>query len=422
MSDDSRPPVSDICVLGLGYVGLPTAAMLAVNGLRVIGVDPKREVVDSINSGHAPVGEVGLKTLVQAAVSSGGLRAQTDPEPADAFIIAVPTPLRADRTADLSQVEEAARSILPYLRPGNLVVLESTVPPGTTSGLLAEILSGSGLEAGKDLFLAHCPERVLPGRILTELVENDRVVGGIDPESGERAAAIYRRIAEGEVLVVSAVTAELVKLVENASRDVAVAFANEVARISREHGVDGREVIALANRHPRVSILEPGPGVGGHCIPVDPWFLVSAAPGSARLIRTAREINDSQPLWIAERALAEVAGIPDPKISVWGVAYKGNVDDPRETPALKVMAALEARGVRVSAVDYHVKRFERELEDLETSVTDADCIILLTDHREFEFLSPEAVGQRMRRRMLFDTRGCLPRERWERAGFRVIGL
>jgi UDP-N-acetyl-D-mannosaminuronic acid dehydrogenase len=422
MSDDSRPPVPDICVLGLGYVGLPTAAMLAVNGLRVIGVDPKREVVEWINSGDAPVGEVGLKTLVQAAVNSGRLRAQTDPEPANAFIIAVPTPLRADRTADLSHVEQAARHILPYLRPGNLVVLESTVPPGTTSGMLAEILSESGLQPGQDLFLAHCPERVLPGRILTELVQNDRVVGGIDSESGERAAAIYRKIAEGEVLVVSAVTAELVKLVENASRDVAVAFANEVARISRQHGVDGREVIALANRHPRVSILDPGPGVGGHCIPVDPWFLVSAAPESARLIRTAREINDSQPLWIAERALAELAGVPDPKVSVWGVAYKGNIDDPRETPALKVITALETRGARVSAVDYHVKRFERELEDLETSVTDADCIILLTDHREFEFLSPEAVGQRMRRRMLFDTRGRLPRERWEQAGFRVIGL
>jgi UDP-N-acetyl-D-mannosaminuronic acid dehydrogenase len=411
-----------ICLLGLGYVGLPTAAILAVNGFHVIGVDPKREVVDSINSGEVLLDEVGLKTLVQAAVNSGNLRAQTDPAPADAFIIAVPTPIRDDQSADLSYVEQAARSILPHLRPGNLVVLESTVPPGTTSGMLVGILSESGLVPGKNLFVAHCPERVLPGRILAELVQNDRVVGGIDDESGERAASIYRRIVEGEVLVVSAVAAELVKLVENASRDVAIAFANEVARISHEQGVDAREVIALANRHPRVNILQPGPGVGGHCIPVDPWFLISAAPEAARLIRTAREINDSQPLWIAERALQELAGVPDPKVSLWGVAYKGNVDDPRETPALKVLTALEKRGVRVSAVDFHVKRFPRDLEDLETSVTGADLILLLTDHREFGFLEPEAIGQRMRRRVLFDTRGCLPRERWQQAGFRVVGL
>ena len=411
-----------ICLLGLGYVGLPTAAILAVNGFHVIGVDPKREVVDSINSGEVLLDEVGLKTLVQAAVNSGNLRAQTDPAPADAFIIAVPTPIRDDQSADLSYVEQAARSILPHLRPGNLVVLESTVPPGTTSGMLVGILSESGLVPGRDLFVAHCPERVLPGRILAELVQNDRVVGGIDDESGERAASIYRRIVEGEVLVVSAVAAELVKLVENASRDVAIAFANEVARISHEQGVDAREVIALANRHPRVNILQPGPGVGGHCIPVDPWFLISAAPEAARLIRTAREINDSQPLWIAERALQELAGVPDPKVSLWGVAYKGNVDDPRETPALKVLTALEKRGVRVSAVDFHVKRFPRELEDLETSVTGADLILLLTDHREFGFLEPEAIGQRMRHRVLFDTRGCLPRERWQQAGFRVVGL
>ena len=411
-----------ICLLGLGYVGLPTAAILAVNGFHVIGVDPKREVVDAINSGDVLLDEVGLKTLVQAAVNSGNLRAQTDPVPADAFVIAVPTPIREDQSADLSYVEQAARSILPHLRAGNLVVLESTVPPGTTSGMLVAILSESGLVPGRDLFVAHCPERVLPGRILAELVQNDRVVGGIDDESGERAASIYRRIVEGEVVVVSAVAAELAKLVENASRDVAIAFANEVARISHEQGVDAREVIALANRHPRVNILQPGPGVGGHCIPVDPWFLISAAPEAARLIRTAREINDSQPLWIAERALQELAGIPDPKVSLWGVAYKGNVDDPRETPALKVLTALEKRGVRVSAVDFHVKRFPRELEDLETSVTGADLILLLTDHREFGFLEPEAIGQRMRRRIVFDTRGCLSLDRWQQAGFRLLSL
>ena len=427
MSSDSQlgqeqAPAQHVCILGLGYVGLPTAAMLAVNGFHVTGVDPKHEMVDRINSGDVPIDEVGLKTLVQAAVGSGNLRAQAAPGPADVFIIAVPTPIKEDRAADLSYVEQAGRSIVPHLRAGNLVVLESTVPPGTTAGMLVGILSESGLKPGEGIFVAHCPERVLPGRILAELVENDRVVGGVDPESGERAAAIYRRIVEGEVIVVDATTAELVKLVENASRDVSIAFANEVARLCRDHGVDGREVIALANRHPRVDILQPGPGVGGHCIPVDPWFLISGAPEGARLIRTAREINDAQPIWIAERTIEELRDIPDPKVSVWGVAYKGNVDDPRETPALKVIATLEQRRVRVSAVDFHVKRFPRELEDLEASVTGADCILLLTDHREFGFMEPEAIGQRMRHRILFDTRGCLPRARWEQAGFRVIGL
>jgi UDP-N-acetyl-D-mannosaminuronic acid dehydrogenase len=422
MAEMTGPAVDKVCMLGLGYVGLPMAAMLAVNGFQVVGVDPRAEVVEAINAGHVPIEEVGLNTVVQAAVNSGHFRAQTIPEPADAFIIAVPTPIRADHTADLSYVERAARSIVPHLRPGNLVVLESTVPPFTTDGLLTSLLAESGLKPSHDFYVAHCPERILPGRTLTELVENDRVVGGIDPESAERAAAVYRRMVEGEVFVTSAIVAELVKLVENASRDVGIAFANEVARISRRFQADGLEVIRLANRHPRVNILSPGPGVGGHCIPVDPWFLVEAAPDEAQLMRAARRVNDFQPLWVAQRTMSAVGGAADPKISVWGVAYKGDVDDARETPALRVIEALQAKGARVSALDFHVKRFEHHLDDLEASVTDADCILLLTDHREFRFFEPEAIGQKMRRRLLFDTRNCLPRERWEKAGFEVMTL
>jgi UDP-N-acetyl-D-mannosaminuronic acid dehydrogenase len=396
--------------------------MLAVNGFRVIGADVRPEVVQAVNAGDVPIEEVGLKTLVQAAVNSGNLRAEPSPNQADVFIIAVPTPIRNDHRADLSFVEAAARSIVPHLRKGNLVVLESTVPPGTTEGLLADTLKESGLRPGSDFGLAHCPERILPGSILTELVRNDRVVGGIDAASTESAAAIYRRIVEGQVFVTSAVVAELAKLVENASRDVGIAFANEIAHISRQFGADGREVIALANHHPRVSILSPGPGVGGHCIPVDPWFLVDVAPELARLVRTAREVNDSQPRWVAERVLAELEGSADPKVSVWGVAYKANVDDARETPAVHAIEALEEYGVRVSVVDFHVKRFKYQLDDIEMSVTDADCILLLTDHREFAFFEPAAVGSRMRNRILFDTRSYLPQERWEQAGFRVVAL
>jgi len=412
----------EICVLGLGYVGLPTAAMLAVSGFSVTGIDLRADVVEAVNAGDVPIEEVGLKTVVQAAVNSGNLRAQASPEEADAFIIAVPTPIRQDHTADLSYVEQAARSIVPHLRKGNLVVLESTVPPGTTDGLLTDILAESGLAPKEELFIAHCPERILPGRILTELVQNDRVIGGIDEESARRAAEIYQPMVEGEVFRTTAVVAELAKLVENASRDVGIAFANEVARISRKHGADGREVIALANRHPRVHILDPGAGVGGHCIPVDPWFLVEGAPNLARVVRTARETNDAQPLWVAERTMRELDGVEDPKISVWGVAYKGNVDDARETPALAVLKALEAKGARVSAVDFHVKRFAYQIDDLEASVTDADCVLLLTDHREFCFFEPGAIGERMRTRIVFDTRSCLAHERWEAAGFKVVTL
>jgi UDP-N-acetyl-D-mannosaminuronic acid dehydrogenase len=411
-----------VCVLGLGYVGLPTAAILAVSGFQVVGVDVRHDVVEAVNAGDVPIEEAGLKTVLQGAVASGNLRAQGSPEPADVFIIAVPTPIQQDRTADLASVRDAAKSVVPHVAKGNLVVLESTVPPGTTDGLLAGILAESGLRLGEELYVAHCPERVLPGRVLTELVQNDRVIGGINAESARRAAQLYRRIAEGEICLTTAVVAELAKLVENASRDVSIAFANEVARISRKCGADGREVIALANRHPRVEILDPGPGVGGHCLPVDPWFLVEVAPELSNLVSAARQINDSQPTWVAERTMAELAGIERPKVSIWGVAYKGDVDDARQTPALRVAEELGARGAEVSAVDFHVKRFEHELADIEASVTGADCILLLAGHREFRFFEPAAIGERMRNRILFDTRSFLPGERWKAAGFRVVSL
>jgi UDP-N-acetyl-D-mannosaminuronic acid dehydrogenase len=420
---DTREPVPQtVCMLGLGYVGLPMAAVLAVNGFRVIGVDVRADVVEAVNAGQVPIEEVGLNTVVQAAVSSGHLTAQVKPSEADVFIIAVPTPIRPDHTADLTYVESAARSLLPCLRPGNLVVLESTVPPNTTDGLLTTILSESGLKPREELFIAHCPERILPGRTLTELVENDRVIGGIDRTSAEKAAALYGRVVEGEVIVTSAIVAELVKLVENASRDVGIAFANEVARIARSFDADGLEVIEIANRHPRVNILRPGPGVGGHCIPVDPWFLVESAPDQAQLISAARLVNDTQPQWVADRVMRELAGTEKPKISVWGVAYKADVDDARETPARHVIAALKAAGAEVTVLDFHVKRFAYPLSDLESAVTGADCLLVLTDHREFRFFEPEAIGQKMRRRLLFDTRNFLPRDRWEAAGFIVISL
>jgi len=414
--------VADICVLGLGYIGLPTAALFAVHGLEVVGVDTSARVVEEVSAGRIPIHEVGLRTLVEAAVRSGRLTASRDPQPAETFLIAVPTPLTAQHRPDLSHVENAARSIGGVLQAGNLVVLESTVPPGTTEGLLCRVLAESGLQPGPDLHVAHCPERVLPGRILSELVENDRVVGGIDDESGRRAADLYRRIVEGEIFVTSAKAAELAKLAENSFRDVNIAFANELAVICRRLGVDVREVIRLANRHPRVDILQPGPGVGGHCIPVDPWFIVEIAADDARLIQLARSVNDAMPAFVVQEVKDFLSDIEDPKVCVWGVAYKADVDDARETPALDVIHHLEAAGLRFSLVDFHVKSFPYQMEDVESAARDADCILLVTDHREFKFFEPEAIGAPMRTRRLFDTRSVLDRARWERAGFTVRTL
>ncbi len=419
---DRQPEVKTLCVLGLGYVGLPTAAVFAVNGFQVIGVDPRRAIVDSVNAGDAPIEEIGLRTLVHAAVNSGNLRALQEPESADAFIIAVPTPLRKDRSADLSYVEQAAASIVPHLNPGNLVVLESTSPPGTTENLLSSVLSRSGLTPSVDLFIAYCPERVLPGHILSELVENDRVIGGIDPESGHRAALMYQRVVEGRVYVTSAIVAELVKLFENAYRDVNIAFANELARVCSKWAADPSEVVELANRHPRVNILKPGPGVGGHCIPIDPWFLVSSAPADSALMRAARGVNDSQPQWIAQRTIAALPELPDLKVAVWGAAYKGNVDDARETPAIAVIEALTAAGIQASVFDPHVKEFTYPLSDLGESLEQADCLLVLADHKEFELFEPGTAAKRMRTKLVFDARGILPRASWKAAGFRVVTI
>ena len=404
-----------VCVLGLGYVGLPTACMLAVQGHRVIGVDVKPEVVQTISKGGIHIEEAGLKTMLQAATNSGNLVAKTEVEPADAFIIAVPTPLAPDRRADTSYVERAARSIAPVLAAGNLVILESTTPPGTTVNLLCNTLSESGLEPGKDFHVAHSPERVLPGNIFSELVSNDRVIGGITPESAEAAKELYDSFVEGEILTTDATTAEMVKLVENTFRDVNIALANELAMIAAEHDVDIFEIIRLANRHARVNVHQPGPGVGGHCIPIDPWFVIEESAQADGLIRRSREVNDAMPARIAG-LLEDLIG-PEGKISVWGVTYKGNVDDTRETPAVPIVRELKKRGYSLGIFDFHARDFDFELDSLESAVDGADSILLLADHKEFKYLDPHVVGQRMRRRMVIDTRNCLDPQKWKDAGF-----
>ena len=413
---------SAICVLGLGYIGLPTASMFALSGNDVIGVDPSPRVQASLQRGLASIDEPELQTLVTGAINSGRLRVRTTPEPADAFIIAVPTPLDArSNRADLSFVERAARDIAPLLRRGNLVVLESTVPPGTTRDVLAPILAESGLVPGRDIFVAHCPERVLPGRILVELEQNDRLAGGLTPGCADRAADLYRTFVKGAIMRTDATTAEMVKVMENTFRDVNVALANEFALIAERIGVDVWEAIRLANHHPRVNVLRPGPGVGGHCIAVDPWFLVESAPEGTRLIRAAREVNDAMPDHVVSRLAALVS--PPAAVALLGVTYKAEVDDVRESPALRVAELAVERGYAVRLCDPHVKAdtpgLPAPLLPLEQALRDVEAVVLLVDHRAFQELDVDLVAALVNGKRMLDARNALDRASWQARGFEV---
>ncbi len=396
-------PGMRICVVGLGYIGLPTASLLGTKGYRVHGVDVSPEVVDTINLGRIHIVEPDLDVLVKSAVQSGHLKAGADPEPAEVFILAVPTPLDAERRPDLSAVEDATRRIAPVVRPGNLVLLESTSPVGTTDQIVARILREAGHAVGEEVFVAHCPERVLPGRVLTELVGNDRVVGGIDRASTEAAVAFYRSFVSGEVIGTDSRTAEMAKLTENAFRDVNIAFANELSMLCAREGISVWELIRLANRHPRVNILQPGPGVGGHCIAVDPWFLVHRAPDRARLIRAAREVNDSKPDWVVERVRACAAKVVSPVIACLGLSFKADVDDLRQSPAVEFVKKLRREGIgEILVVEPHVQSHpELELVPLEEALDRANIVLVLVDHARFRALSPEFFHEKL----LIDTRG-----------------
>lgn len=413
-----------INVSGLGYIGLPTAGIFATHGYRVNGVDVNGKVVSQLNQGDIHLQEPGLKTLVQAGLKSGNLTIKDKPCRADAFIIAVPTPITANKQADLSYVKIAAEAIVPYLQPGNLVILESTVPPGTTNNVLGLILSKSGLNPRQDLLVAHSPERVLPGHILTELVSNDRIIGGLTPEAAKAARDLYASFVQGAIHLTDAVTAEMVKLMENTYRDVNIALANEFALVAEAIGVDVWQAIEFANRHPRVNILSPGPGVGGHCIAVDPWFLVQAAPGPAQLIAAARRLNNRMPEYVVEKVRTILAKIDNPQIAILGLAYKANVDDIRESPALTVMRWLQATGCQVRAYDPYVKHHNiaGKADSLIEAATDADCLLFLTDHRQFKSISPVQMGNLMRHKIIVDTRNSVPHTRWQKAGFDVYQL
>ena len=412
-----------LCVLGLGYIGLPTASTFATHGLKVTGVDTNTRVLGLLQSGEIHIQEPGLRTLVQAAFHSGNLLLSEQPEPADAFIIAVPTPILEDKKSDMAFVRAAAESIVPHLRRASLVVLESTSPPQTTTRLLAPILERSGLRAGPDFHLAYTPERVLPGQILRELIENARVIGGIDRDSAEAGRDLYAKFVRGEILLTDATTAEMVKLMENTFRDVNVALANEFSRLAERFGVDVWEAIDLANRHPRVRILRPGPGVGGHCISVDPWFLVEAAPDLSCLIRQARQVNDDQPAHAAGLIERALGGLEGRRIAALGLTYKPDVDDLRESPAIQVAAALAGAGALVATFDPFAPAAEApgctSAPNLEAALQEAEAIALLVDHQAFRQLSPRAVAAAMPGRIAIDCRGVWDRAAWRQAGFRL---
>jgi UDP-N-acetyl-D-mannosaminuronic acid dehydrogenase len=404
-----RMSFKTISVIGLGYIGLPTAAVFASRKIKVIGVDVNQKAVDTINKGQIHIVEPDLDIAVHSAVTEGYLRATTQPEPAEAFLIAVPTPFKSgltgDHEPDLSYIESASWAIAPVLKKGDLIILESTSPVGATEQMAAWLAEARAdltfpqtHGEASDIRVAHCPERVLPGQVLRELVQNDRVIGGMTPKCSEAAAALYKAFVQGECVLTNARTAEMCKLTENSFRDVNIAFANELSIVSEKLNINVWELIRLANRHPRVNILQPGPGVGGHCIAVDPWFIVSAAPDEARLIRTSREVNDGKPAWVLDRVRLAIEKylnknptekIEDVKIVCYGLSFKAGIDDLRESPALEIACRLSKIYPRqVFAVEPNVDELPKKAEDVrKISLEDAYSIgnihVLLVDHKEF---------------------------------------
>ena len=387
-----------VCVIGLGYIGLPTAAMFANAGHDVLGVDKKPQIVEALNRGEIIIEENGLPEYIKAVVEKGHLRAALEPETSDAYIISVPTPITEDKKADMRFVESATRSIVPLLKKGDLVILESTSPVGTVDSLMLPILEESGLKAGVDFGLGHSPERVIPGKILYELVHNSRIAGGIDKESAHRIAELYRSFVEGEIYETDARTAEMCKLSENTFRDVNIAFANELAKICEEQGINVWELIEICNKHPRVNIHQPGPGVGGHCIAVDPWFIVEKEPGLAQIIRKSRETNDSMPAYVAGRAEEILAGVS-------------------ESPILHLVDELKAKGVTVAVHDPHAAKRPGIEGDLLKAAEGADLVILGVNHKQFKELDYPALAKAVRTKNFLDTRNFADKAAAEAAGF-----
>jgi UDP-N-acetyl-D-mannosaminuronic acid dehydrogenase len=425
-----------ICVLGLGYIGLPTASTFATHGIKVVGVDVNPHVIETLSKGELHIHEPGLRAVVESALQSGNLAVSSQPEEADAFLIAVPTPFhegkyaehegRKYKLADMGAVISATEAIVPYLRKGNLVILESTSPPRTTIDLVAPILERSNLKAGSDFFLCYSPERVLPGQILRELIENARVVGGVTPESAQAGQDLYATFVKGEIIETDSTTAEMVKIMENTTRDVNIAIANEFSRLAEKFGVDVWEAIRLANLHPRINILSPGPGVGGHCISVDPWFFVETAPELTHLIYNARKVNDDQPHFVVAKVKQALGDLSRKKIAALGLAYKPDVDDLRESPATEVVHLLQEAGAQVKAWEPFKPNANLQGIDMSKSLGEAlnnvDAVLLLVKHTEFIALGPAEISKYTKARIAIDTVNAWKPEEWRSAGFQLYRL
>lgn len=395
-----------ICVIGLGYIGLPTAIMFANHGVKVHGVDINTKVIETLSSGKIHIEEPGLQEMFIKVFSANQLEIGITPVEADVYIIAVPTPVNEDKSPNLDYVIEATQSIIPYIKKGNLIILESTVPPRTTEDVLLPILGESNLNVESDLFVAHSPERVLPGKLLDELVNNDRIAGGINPESANKTAELYRVFVKGNIHLTDATTAEMTKCMENTYRDVNIALANELAKVCYDLDINVYDVIEMANKHPRVNIHSPGPGVGGHCLAIDPYFIYNQSPNNAKLIKLARETNDSMPKFVADITEMLLISVNQPKIAVFGTSYKGNINDQRESPAIKVIEMLKNNYSNIAIYDPYV--ISEDIVSMDEAVNDADLIIVLTDHSEFKEMDHHYLARQMRTPLIFDTKNIIP--------------
>ncbi|KZX11173.1 nucleotide sugar dehydrogenase [Methanobrevibacter filiformis] len=393
-----------LCIIGQGYIGLPTAGLFADNGCNVVGVDINEEVVKSLNNNRIHIEEKGLQELISRVISNGKYTASASPQESDVFIITVPTPVNnKNYSCDLSYVESACKSIIQYIKKGNIVIIESTIAPMSTNKYIKPIFEEEGFKIGEDIYLAHCPERVLPGKIIEELVNNDRIIGGITPKCSEKAAKVYETFVKGEIFKTEAKTAEMSKCMENTFRDVNIALANELTKICSTLGVNALDVIKLANKHPRVNIHSPGPGVGGHCLAIDPYFIYAEDPENAKLIKRARDINSSMPQFVVENVKKIIKN--DEKIAILGTSYKGNTDDLRESPAIKIINLLEKEGYSLKIHDPHITN--PSYVSFEEVIEDVSLCLILADHEEFKELDYELMKVKMKNPIVFDTKNIV---------------
>ncbi|MFD2131544.1 nucleotide sugar dehydrogenase [Pseudogracilibacillus auburnensis] len=397
-----------LCTIGLGYIGLPTSIMFASHGVDVIGVDVKKEAIELLNNGKIHIEEPGLQDALESVMHVGKFRASLTPEKADTFIIAVPTPNKADeyKSCDITYVMQSVEKIIPLLEKGNVVIVESTIAPRTMNDHVKPRLEEAGFVIGEDIYLVHCPERVLPGQIMYELVHNNRIVGGITPVCTDKGVEVYETFVQGEIIKTNAKTAEMSKLMENTFRDVNIALANELTKVCNELDINALEVIKMANKHPRVHLHYPGPGVGGHCLAVDPYFIIAKAPEQAKMITLSREINNSMPEYVIQATEKLLTKNNGKKIAVFGLTYKGNVDDIRESPAMDIYEALHARSeYEVVAYDPHVNLSFVE-KDIERALTGSDIVLILSDHKEFKHLTSKHF-EKMNVQLVFDTKNVV---------------